>query len=273
MRLRIVQLTETQLYSFPSPSDGQWPSGDGVVFDSAGNLYGTVPNNDPHGCNGQLYKLTRFGGHWSKSDSYDFRCDNNIPNGVRFDPMGNLYGTSSNGGPHGNGSVFRLRPSQNGWIDDLLYTFQGADDGGGPAAGVILDSRGNLYGSTQCGGTGGGGTGFMLSPSPSAVNWVFSVLHSFGYRDCGGPQASLTMDAAGNVYGTTVASGLYGNGSVFKLTPSPDGWICTSLHDFVGGSDGAWPLSALVFDSVGNLYGTTSQGGAYGWGAIFKITP
>ena len=136
--------TETQLYSFPSPSDGQWPSGDGVVFDSAGNLYGTVPNNDPHGCNGQLYKLTRFGGHWSKSDSYDFRCDNNIPNGVRFDPMGNLYGTSSNGGPHGNGSVFRLRPSQNGWIDDLLYTFQGADDGGGPAAGVILDSRGNL---------------------------------------------------------------------------------------------------------------------------------
>jgi uncharacterized repeat protein (TIGR03803 family) len=262
---------ETQLYSFPSPSDGEWPSGDGVVFSSAGNLYGTVPNNDPRGCNGQLYKLTRSDGHWSKSDSYDFGCDNNVPNGVRFDQMGNLYGTSSNGGPHGNGSVFRLRPSQNGWVDDLLYTFQGEDDGGVPLAGVVLDSLGNFYGSTSCGGAGGGGTVFMLSPA--GESWTFTVLYSFAPPYCGGPRASLSLDAAGNLYGTTASSGIYGHGSGFKLTPSPAGWSYLSLHDFGGGGDGNGPQSALIQDANGSLYGTTPTGGIYGWGVVFKITP
>ena len=109
--------------------------------------------------------------------------------------------------------------------------------------------------------------------SPAGGNWTFTVLYSFVSQYCGGPQGSQTMDAAGNLYGTTFRSGIYDNWSVFKLSRSPGGWTYTSLYDFTGGSDGAWPISAIVFDGTGNLYGTTSLGGEYGWGAIFKITP
>src|SRR5271165_2979883 len=106
-------------------------------------------------------------------------------------------------------------------------------------------------------GVGGGGTIFGLTPSD--IGWVFSALYSF--VGTSGPLGNLCMDAAGNFYGTTFADGAYGLGSVFKLSPGPSGWTYTSLHDFTGGDDGANPVSNVLFDAAGNLYGTASAGG------------
>ncbi len=257
--------TETQLYRFAGGQDGAFPAVTPVVFDSAGHLYGTTPTGGDYSY-GQVYELTNSNGHWLKS-SYSFTLADNEPTGVVFDNLGNLYGTSTFGGSHSDGTVFRLRRAGVGWLEDHLYSFQGGDDGQLPFAGVIVDSRGNVYGGTTC----GSGTIFMLSPSGG--NWTFTLLHDFASQYCNGPRSNLTMDSAGNLYGTAFGAGVYGNGSVFKLTPSPGGWTYTSLHDFTGGSDGALPVATPVFDSAGNLYGTTSIGGAYNDGTIFRITP
>jgi len=141
-----------------------------------------------------------------------------------------------------------------------------------PEGGLIIDSSGNLYGTTTNGGSGGGGTVFELSPAMGG--WTYNVVYSFtGCTGCG-PLGKLVMDAAGNLYGTTNADGANGKGSVFELTPEGGGtWTYTSLHDFTGGGDGAYPWSNLVLDASGNLYGTASAGGTKGAGVVFEITP
>ncbi len=131
-----------------------------------------------------------------------------------------------------------------------------------------MDGSGNLYGTTTTGGSGSGGTVFELSPSNG--NWTFTLLYSLSGN--GGSSANLTMAAAGNLYGTTVQDGAYGHGNVFKLTPSSGGWAYTSLHDF-SGSDGDSPYGDVMLDPNGSLYGTASEGGAYGYGVVFQITP
>jgi uncharacterized repeat protein (TIGR03803 family) len=134
---------------------------------------------------------------------------------------------------------------------------------------------GNLYGTTGSGGAFGGGTVFKLTPSGGG-SFTFTLLFSFTNSTLltgTGPQATLTMDAAGNIYGTTTNDGAFGQGSVFKLTPSGGGYTFTSLHDFTGGTDGGRPFSNVVFDAAGNLYGTTLQGGANAAGVVFEITP
>ncbi len=128
---------------------------------------------------------------------------------------------------------------------------------------------GNLYGTTTTGGVNGGGTVFEISPSDGG--WTFQTIYSFS--GSGGPYDDLVIDSAGNLYGTTYLDGRYGWGNVFKLVPSSGGWTYSSLHDFTGGSDGASPRCRLVFDSSGNLYGTTSIGGTGGYGVVFEITP
>ena len=133
----------------------------------------------------------------------------------------------------------------------------GGSDGLNPIGGLIFDNSGNLYGGTQSGGSGGGGTVFELTPSNGS--WTLKTLYSF--TGSHGPVASLTMDAAGNLYGTTLGDGAYGAGTVFKLAPSGGSWTYISLHDFTGGSDGGGPFSAVTFDANGNLYGTTWEGG------------
>lgn len=157
----------------------------------------------------------------------------------------------------------------------VLYNFQGGDDGGYPYTSVIRDNSGNLYGASNLGGPEGGGTVFMLSPLGGT--WSFDLIYGLSLTNqCytyGGPEASLTMDANGNLYGTATVDGAYTGGSVFKLTPSDGGWTYTDLHDFTGGSDGLAPISTVTFDASGNLYGTASEGGAYGYGTVWEITP
>jgi len=189
--------------------------------------------------------------------------------GVIFDQAGNLYGTTASGG-----TPYQLTLSGSGWAENTLHTFQYHGDGTFPYGGLIFDESGNLYGTTSIDEPLNGGTVYELEPSSG--NWAFALLHSFffsGAGCCPGPLGSLIIDTVGNLYGTTSGEGAHLEGNVFKLSPSNGGWTYTSLHDFTGGSDGGFPYGSLVFDANGNLYGTTSFGGAYDGVVVFEITP
>ncbi len=193
-----------------------------------------------------------------------------------FDNAGNLYGTASSGGANKLGTVFELSPGSNGtWKQSVIYTFKGTPDGDTPKAGLVLDSSGNLYGTTSQGGTDGHGTVFELSPI-SGGKWKEKVLHSFTGRSEGGePMASLILDSTGSLYGTGSVGGAHEYGVVFMLAPDGTGkWKTKVLHSFNNnGHDGYNPLAGLVFDSLGNLYGTTYYGGSHADGAVFELTP
>lgn len=268
----------------PDVSDGSEPSGD-VVFDNAGNLYGTTPwgGSGPASCGcgfpcGIVYQLTASDNGWQENILYNFQGGQdggNPESGVILDNAGNLYGTTLYGAGSGCldgfgcGMVFELTRSSSGWMETVLHRFQGGNDGGMPFGGLVFDQTGNLYGTTSWGGEGCGGydcgTAFELAGAGT-----FTTIYSFSP---GGPVSSLVMDAAGNLYGTAPVAGAYGHGSVFKLTPGIGGWSYTDLYDFTGGTDGSDPSSVLIRDADGNLWGTASGGGAYGVGVIFEITP
>ncbi len=272
--------TETVLHRFSGSPDGSNPFA-AVAFDNAGNLYSTTLFGGSFD-NGTVFKLTPSGGGWTDSVLYSFQGGNGTgPYAeVIFDSVGNLYSTTYSEGSGNNGTVFRLTPSGGGWTENNVYDFQGGNDGGVLFAGLISDPSGNLYGATLCYGSGGGGTVFQLTPSGGS--WTFSLLHSFTWNGtCGnlpGPWYSLSMDQAGNLYGTTQEGGANGVGTVFKLAPSGGGWTYTDLHDFTGGSGGYGPGTNVVFDSQGNLYGTAqfSTGncnGQLGCGLVWEVTP
>ncbi len=264
--------TETVIHAFYEQGDeGTNPHYGKLVFDQAGNLYGTTAYGGAHG-GGDVYTMTPSNGGWTESVIYSFvvvQNDGYMPqSGVLFDRSGNLYGTTYWGGADW-GTVYELTPSGSGWTEQLLYSFQNGNDGVWPIGGLLLSPSGNLFGTTSTGGANGGGTVFELQPSQGS--WIYTLLYSF--TGSGGPQASLTMDAAGSLYGTTYYDGAYGWGSVFKLTPSNGGWTYTSLHDFTGGNDGSRPVSDVIFDGQGNLYGTASLDGANRQGVVWEITP
>ncbi len=276
--------TERMLYSFTGGVDGGAPRAS-VIFDQSGNLYGTAGNGGdlscdaPFGC-GVVFKLTpNAGGSWTETVLYSFTggADGGFPfASVIFDQSGNLYGTTSGGGAHGAGTVFELTPNTDGtWTEHVLRQFTGGKGGGGPQAGLIFDQAGNLYGTTSGGGTYEAGVVFKLAPNANG-SWTASVLHQFtGGEDGGGPLDGLIFDKAGNLYGTASGGGAGGDGVVFKLTPRSGGkwWGEKVLHAFTGGDDGAVPAAGLIFDSAGNLYGTTQNGGGSGYGTVFKLAP
>jgi uncharacterized repeat protein (TIGR03803 family) len=273
--------TERVLYLFHG-ADGAWPFA-GVVLDAAGSLYGTTRQGgfcyNGAGC-GTVFKLTpNSDGSWSESVLYNFQGapDAEIPDaGLVFDSAGNLYGTTEGGGTYGYGTVFKLAPNPDGsWSESVLYSFQGpAGDGFWPWAGLVFDASGNLYGTTERTDAYHSGGVFKLAPNPDG-SWTKSELYSFeeGTGECW-PYGNVILDAAGNLYGTTAGDFYepsYSSGTVFKLTPKPDGsWKRTKLHVFRG-ADGAAPYAGLIFDGAGNLYGTTSAGGAHDSGTVFKL--
>lgn len=259
--------TLTILHSFDG-SDGTHPDLGNLVFDSAGNIYGTTFGGGAH-VRGTVFKLTRSNG-WAESVLYSFTggSDGGSPyNGVTFDSAGNLYGTTSVGGS-GYGTVYELSPSGSGWTESTLYSFTGGDDGATPIGGVAIDAQGNLYGTASSGGSDGVGTAWELSPSNNG--WAFTVLHSFSGQTTPGPLATPTLDAAGNIYGTSETNG-EGFGSAFKLTPTGGGWTYTS-YDF-NQSDGQYPGCSIALDANGNLYGTAPLGGHGDNGVVWEITP
>ena len=211
--------------------------------------------------------------------------DGKIPYGrVILDSVGNLYGAAGQGGSgrciNGCGVVFKLEHrSDGGWTETVIHTFNGAD-GDGPSN-LTFDNVGNLYGATLIGGDFGCGVVFRLSSSLDG-KWTETVLHSFEGRDgCVSFPAGLILDAVGSLYGTSQSGGVYGYGTVFRLSPSARGkWSESVLHSF-NHNDGADLLDSLVLDAGGNLYGTTfvgghtkqcpNQGGHSGCGVIFKL--
>jgi len=277
--------TVSDLHDFSAGTDGQNPIYGDLIWDQQGNMYGTTQfggtsQNCNEGC-GIVYELTPSGNGYTESVLYSFSGtpDGSWPfAGLVLDNKGNLFGTTFIGGPNDLGTIFELSYVPGvGWTEHVLYAFKGTDDGGKPAGGVIFDSAGNLYGTTYEGGSGGGGTVFELSPSGDT--WTFKLLYSFSVDSCG-PAEALTMDGAGNLYGTTWCGGIYNNGNVFKLSNTEDGWVYTSLHDFTGGADGGGHvLSNVSIDADGTLYGTTQSGGesAYncysGCGVVWMIKP
>jgi uncharacterized repeat protein (TIGR03803 family) len=189
--------------------------------------------------------------------------------GLVIDGAGNLYGTTSLGGTNNTGTVFKISPSG---TESVLHSFAvpGETDGDGPYAGLVMDSAGNLYGTTAGGGTNGTGTVFKISPSGAE-----SVIYSFAAPGGTGPLspyfASLLMDSAGNLYGTTASGGTNDTGTVFKLSASGTESV---LHSFgpYNGTDGDAPDAGLIMDSDGTLYGTTNEGGTNKTGTVFKIS-
>jgi uncharacterized repeat protein (TIGR03803 family) len=268
------------LHDFGSGTDAIGPGHGDLIWDQQANIYGTTTaggtsqNCNGYGC-GAVYELTPSGNGYTESVLYSFSGppDGEYPqNGLVFDNKGNLFGTTPLGGSNNFGTVFELTYVMGvGWTEQVIYNFQNASDGQLPQGGLVFDSAGNLYGATPIGGSGGAGTVFELSPSGNT--WTFKLLYSFsGNGD--GPFATLTMDGAGNLYGTTFSGGLYSNGSVFKLSNTENGWVYTSLHDFTGGADGGpQAYGGVTIGSDGTLYGTIAQGGIYGGGTLWMIKP
>jgi uncharacterized repeat protein (TIGR03803 family) len=266
---------ETVLYSFTGGSDGASPAFGNLIFDQAGNIYGTTQYGGGTGCQrqgcGVVFKLApSSGGQWTESVLHSFGSgsDGQQPlSGVIFDVAGNLYGTTSQGGSNQGGTVFEMTPFNGTWLENILFDFDTGfgcdlDTGCAPAGTLIMDTIGSLYGTAQS------GAAFELTPS--SANWTFSVLSFF----CCQPVAGLTMDAAGDLYGVTVAGGAYGYGMLFKLTNSGGQWTFTDLHDFTDGyGDGGAPYGAVVIDASGNLFGTAYEGGTYGYGVVWAFTP
>lgn len=264
--------TAKALHRFGNDSDGISPEG-GVVFDSSGNLYGTTSRGGTGG-GGIVFELSSDGGpfEWKETVLYNFSgSDGKAPKcGLIWDAAGDLYGTTSGGGSAGNGTVFELSPNgSGGWTEKVLYSFGAGQDGKSPQASLIFDSAGNLYGTTFAGGTMNGGTVFQLTPTGGG-GWAETVLFNFGLD--GPVRSSLILDGGGNLYGTTVGtSGPAGKGTVFRLNRR-EGWSETVLHTF-SGPDGAAPEAGVTFDRLGNLYGTTSDGGTYKVGTVFMLEP
>ena len=271
------------LYSFPLHKDA--PAGD-VIFDAAGNIYGVTATGGGDGCFnkqgcGMVYELTPIGGGgWHETTLYAFQggTDGAYPTGVTFDSAGNLVGTAVQGGTNDVGVIFQLTPSGNGWTESVLYNFDCNGDGGCvPQAGLMSDASGNLYGSTvETPSPTYSGTIFEFSPSNGG--WTYTVIAQIPPQYGFGPNAPLTMDGAGNLYGTigTRDSNLI-LGAVFKLTRGGNGWTFSSLHDFTGGSDGGAPSSTVAIGANGNLYGTAVYGGPnclpIGCGVVWEIMP
>lgn len=278
------------LYYFPifANLDGA-PAG--LLRDSSGNLYGTSAAG-PHSSNGMVFRMSPPSGSsamWTETTLYTFNGKRGDGYGsgsnLVADSVGNLYGvTNAEGATNSHGSVFKLSPPAFGstrWTETVLYAFKGGNDGAYPLAGLVFDSRGNLYGTTGEGGgfnvcAGGCGTVFELSPPAAGSNsWKETILHAFSSPDGSQPMSQLVIDSAGKLYGTTYHGGASGLGVVFRLARPARGttaWTESILHSF-GGTDGAEPQAGLVRDAVGNLYGTTSAGGSSSMGTVFELSP
>ena len=263
--------TEKVLYSFAGGMDGADPQAE-LTMDDAGNLYGTTSAGGASG-NGTVFELVAPQGkvgQWREIILYSFGtgADGATPvSGVTLDSAGNLYGTTSLGGNQGFGTVFKLTHGDT-WKETILHNFQNADDGSYPYAGLVADRHGNLYGGATQGGANGGGTIFRLRPGGTK----FSTIASVPGTGISGAWRNLLIDDNGTIYGTTHCDGDYGDGTVFKLTPSGKRWTYTTLYSFTGGSDGEYTISNLV-SRGGKLYGTTLEGGANDAGVIYRITP
>lgn len=277
-----AQRADRVLHSFNNTGKDGYNPTSALIFDTLGNLYGTTVAGGAHN-GGTVFEMAPHGSGWEEKELYSFPDGYAPRSAVIMDASGVLYGVTSGGGEFAEGTVFSLTPETGGhWSEATLHSFEAnGTDGAFPNGSLIMDASGNLYGTTVNGGTGGVGTAFELSPQSGGV-WIETILHSFSNDHIDGsyPYASLTFDSSGNLYGTTNTGGTSGNcspgcGTVFELTSSGGVWTETVIHDFSTDEDGFYPIGGLTFDTKGNLYGVTTQGGAdeFTAGAVFELTP
>ena len=311
LSLRQGAWVETTLHDFQgySHQDGGTPVG-GVILDASGNVYGTTAYGGTGSCVllgttvgcGTVYELsppTQKGGEWTYVLLYNFQGgkDGLFPWGnLVFDKNGNLYGATQFGGGKGTtcnqyfdgncGTVFMLGPPKKKsgkWTEKILHSFAGGTDGATPDGGLVLDSKGAIYGTTFGGGkesgecgAGGCGTAFELKPPTTKGGvWPERVLYRFHGQDGANPAAGIAFGRNGHLYGTVSAGATGGNGAVFDLSaPTGNGvpWKETVLYRFRDQNDDSSPAAPLLFDTRGNLYGTASYGGPTG-GEVFMMKP
>ncbi len=272
------------IYEF-NGTDGDGP-GARVVFGPNGTLYGTAGGGP--GSDGVVFNLQppaslckSVSCPWSETVLFSFSGDNllDLDGDLAFDAAGNIYGTAFYGGNYrdceseGCGILYQLTQSNGVWTENIIHTFTGQADGEHPTAGVILDQAGNLYGPAE-GDPNTGNSGLIFQFTPSGGGWTENVLYQF-YGSAQGeyPAGGLIFDAAGNLIGTTLAGGSYGGGTVFQLSPSGNYWNFNTLYNFALGGGDEGPTAALIMDRAGNLYGATASDGAYGYGAVFELSP
>jgi uncharacterized repeat protein (TIGR03803 family) len=274
--------TFTNLHNFTNQADGGWLFA-GPAMDRAGNIYSAAQQGGA-GYNGTVFQMSQRNGSWTLDTLHAFQGgdDGSLPVATpTVGPDGSLYGTTFSGGGGCNGSgcgtVFKLaRPprvctsSTCRWTETVLYNFAETPGMSTPFGGVTFDSAGNLYGTTYFGGShfcGDGDCGVVYELSNTGGNWTFQVLYNFsGGADGAHPMATMAIDQAGNLYGTTF------QGSVFELVRSGSGWTENTLYTFQNGPDGGSPQAGVVFDNAGNLYGATTKLGGSPGGVVYKLT-
>jgi uncharacterized repeat protein (TIGR03803 family) len=277
-----AQVTDTVLNDFDGTNGSQVFAG--LTFDSAGNLYGTTQAGGLG--SGTVYELSLVGGSWTETVLYQFGSktkDGATPYSGVVLYGGDLYGTTFYGGAHNKGTIYRLAKAQGGgWTETILHSFGAVSDGIYPIATPVI-TGGNLYGTTYNGGTGtctaSGKTTTCGTVYELSGKGVYSVIHDFSSTNDGYfPVAGLTPDSSGNLYGQTTAGSTYGGGLLFELKPSAGTWTEVAIHPWGrvndGRPDGSLCYGTLVFDSQGNLWGTSLLGGTHGGlGTVFKFFP
>lgn len=273
-----AQSTFTVLHNFRGGSDGANPQMT-LITDSSGVLYGTTAAG---GGNGTVFKLTpsQQGRIWTETVLHRFSGGTDGANpvaGLVLGKDGALYGTTLNGGnshcPQGCGVVFKVTKSGR---ETVLYHFTDTNsDAANPGGGVIFDQNGNLFGTSEQGGDQNNGAVFKLTHTASG--WTESTIHSFHqFQDGYDPHDGLIMDKAGALYGTTLKGGRSLDGVIFQMVQDSSGWNFTTLYSFdPQGGDGIHPVSGLIFDQAGSLYGTTQFGGARNAldsGIVFRLS-
>ena len=275
---------EIVLHSFNN-TDGAWPISTLIYDSTSATFYGTAriggTSND-----GVVFQLRQNpAGDWVQNVLYSFL---GIDFGDCSDPdygltpvrkngvIAILYGTCDGGGQNNEGAVFELRAQPGGtWSESVIFSFLSVADGAIPLGGVTRDRKGNLFGTTQVGGTGFGGTVYKLTPS--RTGWTKTVLHNF--NSPADPECHLVFDRYGNLYGTTPSDGPSFSGTVFSMSPPLPGvtdWTYNLLYTFsgiTGNGDGATPRAGLILRGKGILYGTTESGGNAGLGTVFRLLP
>jgi len=255
------------LHSFRGGNDGKFPIG-GLIFDPAGNLYGTTYNGWGLAT---VFELSPSGGNWTKQVIYRVAATSGA--GLTMDNAGNIFGSTY-------WTAFELSPKgKGGWTPAVIHTFTGYPKDGQDASGTpVLDKAGNIYGTTVEGGRGDVGTVYELSPGKNGA-WTEKILYSFrGGKGASSPAAGIVFDEAGNIYGTTFWGGKHVWGTVFELAPIGKGSYTEKILWSFTGMDGLNPYTGVIRDNAGNLYGATSKGGTtygddYGYGVVFEVTP
>jgi uncharacterized repeat protein (TIGR03803 family) len=276
--------TFQRLYAFRGGNDGQGPYGR-VTLRSDGNLYGTTIAGGiqtcPSGCGTVLELRPPIAScqvtpcPWTETVLYRFKgnSDGFYPSGdLAFNPAGNIYGTTTQGGSIGPGTVYELKPSNGKWSESIVWSLTGGEDGGNPYSGVILDSAGNIFGTAIAGGTNNSGSVFELTSSKSG--WTETTLHDFfGVSNGVTPQAGLLLDKSGNLIGATEGDGSNHGGTVYSLTARKGGWSLSTIDALPGPGGDAGPWAKLSMDATGKLYGTTQGYPPAGdYGTVFELT-